>query len=176
MTWRIIALVRWQPDAARCEECGFEWSCDVDSAVRAVEASLLRLPPRVDRDQWTRSPQDGAWSPAQYLWHLVDVLRIGTERLWVVEIDPGAGLVCWDENALASARQYQRLSPRVAAIAVDNAIRTWVAVARRVPSHLEVAHDASWTMTAADIIRRSAHEVHHHWLDIDRGLAQGPEP
>jgi hypothetical protein len=31
-------------------------------------------------------------------------------------------------------------------------------------------------MTAADIIRRNAHEVHHHWLDIDRGLAQGPEP
>jgi hypothetical protein len=168
--------VRWQPDDPQCEECGFDWSCHVDSAVRAVEATLLRLPQRVDRDQWTQSHQDGVWSPSQYLWHLVDVLRIGTERLWVVDLDPRAGLVCWDENALASVRQYERLSPRVAGIALGNAIRTWVAVARTVPSHLEVEHDAFGTMTAADIIRRNAHEVHHHWRDIDRGLAHGPEP
>jgi hypothetical protein len=168
--------VRWQPDDPQCEECGFEWRCDVDSAVRAVEATLLRLPQRVDRDRWTQSHQDGVWSPAQYLWHLVDVLRIGTERLWVVEVDPGAGLVCWDENALASVRRYERLSPRVARIAFGDAIRTWVAVARTVPSDLEVEHDAFGTMTAADIILRTAHEVHHHWLDIDDGLAQGPEP
>jgi hypothetical protein len=42
-------------------------------------------------------------------------------------------------------------------------------------AHLDFAHGASGTMTAADIFRRNAHEVHHHWLDIDRGLAQGPE-
>jgi hypothetical protein len=84
--------------------------------------------------------------------------------------------VCWDENALAAVRQYERLSPSVAGIAFGHAVRTWVAVARRVPSHLEVEHDALGAMTAADITRRSAHEVHHHWLDIDRGLARGPEP
>ncbi len=26
-------------------------------------------------------PAPGVWSPSEYTWHLVDVLRIGTERL-----------------------------------------------------------------------------------------------
>ena len=46
-----------------------------------------------------------------YVWHLVDVLRIGTERLLTLTYDPGRGIACWDENALAEARRYH-LCPR----------------------------------------------------------------
>jgi hypothetical protein len=37
------------------------------------------------------------------VWHLVDVLRIGTEPLFALTYDPGRGITCWDENALAEA-------------------------------------------------------------------------
>jgi hypothetical protein len=31
-----------------------------------------------------------------YLWHLVDVLRIGNERLLTLTRDPRRGITCWD--------------------------------------------------------------------------------
>ncbi len=45
------------------------------------------------------------WSQSAYVWHLVDVMSIGTERLWTLVHDPDAGLRCWDEKALAEVRQ-----------------------------------------------------------------------
>ena len=54
------------------------------------------------------------WSASAYAWHLVDVFRIGAERLWHVAADPGRPLACWDEVALADARGYEHLSPLVA--------------------------------------------------------------
>lgn len=118
----------------------------------------------------TQRPAEGVWSPSEYLWHLVDVLRIGHERLLTIVTDPGGGIPCWDENALAEVRHYGALSPSVGLIAYENAAGEWVANAKTVPVDASVEHERDGTMTAADIMRRNAHEVRHHELDIRRGL------
>jgi hypothetical protein len=53
----------------------------------------------------------GLWSASRYLWHTVDVLRFGTERLWTIGADPAVGVPAWDENVNAEVRSYDDLSP-----------------------------------------------------------------
>ena len=117
-----------------------------------------------------RQPHVEVWSPASYLWHLVDVLRIGAERLLALSLDPSAGIPCWDENALAETRRYERLSPRVALVVYPEAVTRWVEVATSVEEDVSAEHPEFGTLTAVDIVRRNAHEVCHHELDIARGM------
>ena len=128
-------------------------------------ASLLK-----GAEEATRRPAAEVWSPSEYVWHLVDVLRIGSERLLTASIDPAAGIPCWDENDLAEVRQYDKLSPRVAVVAYRDAVSAWVAVADGVSMNASVEHPEFGELTPEDIIRRIAHEVQHHELDIRRGL------
>lgn len=103
-----------------------------------------------------------------YVWHLVDVLRIGAERLLTLKHDPDRGIACWDENALAEDRRYQQLSPGVGLIVLRPASREWVQAALAAPATAEVSHPEFGTLGAVEIIRRNAHEVHHHLMDINR--------
>jgi len=114
------------------------------------------------------------WSASMYVWHLVDVLRIGTERLLTLAHDPGRGIVCWDENALAHDRRYQQLSPVVGVMVLRLAAREWVKAARAAPAAAQVRHPEFGTLGALEIIRRNAHEVHHHLMDINRGHQPRP--
>jgi hypothetical protein len=164
--------MRWQPESDRCVECGFDWGCDIEVAIQQVERVDAALPQIADFERWTSRPGAGVWSPSEYVWHLVDGLRIGAERLWLVSTDPEAPIICWDENVLASARQYGRLSPAVGRVALQSGRDVWLTAARSVPHDVEVTHDALGTMTAVDVARRTAHEVEHHLLDIDRGLGR----
>ena len=104
-----------------------------------------------------------------YVWHLVDVLRIGSERLLTLTLDPERGIPCWDENALARERRYEQLSPAVALKVLRTAAREWVEVAVLVPDAAEVRHAEFGSLGALEIIRRDAHEVHHHVLDLTGG-------
>jgi hypothetical protein len=83
------------------------------------------------------------WSAAMYVWHLLDVLRIGTERLLTLSHDPGRGITCWDENALARDRRYHQLSPVVGLIAFRSAAREWVTTAQAAPAAADVRHPSS---------------------------------
>jgi hypothetical protein len=58
----------------------------------------------------------------------------------------------------------------VGLIAYESAAKEWVALARNVPVEGSVEHPQLGTLTAGDIMRRNAHEVQHHELDIRRGL------
>jgi hypothetical protein len=109
-----------------------------------------------------------------YVWHLVDVLRIGTERLLTLTHDPDRGITCWDENALARDRHYHELSPVVGLIALTSAARDWVTAALAAPASARVRHPQFGMLGAAEVITRNAHEVHHHLWDIRR--AQQPAP
>jgi len=108
------------------------------------------------------------WSASMYVWHLVDVLRIGTERLLTLAHDPSRGVTCWDENALAEARRYQLLSPAVGLMVLRSAAQEWTATAAMAPADAEVCHPQFGVLGAVEIIRRNAHEVHHHLMDINR--------
>jgi hypothetical protein len=106
-----------------------------------------------------------------YLWHLVDGLRINTERLLTLTHDSACGLPCWDENALAEARRYQQLSPVVGLIVLRSAAQEWVTAAAAAPADIQVRHPRFGVLGAVEVIRRSAHEVHHHLMDINRADA-----
>lgn len=112
----------------------------------------------------------GRWSASMYVWHLVDVLRIGAERLTTLRLDPTRGIPCWDENLLAEARRYRQLSPVVAPIVLDIAAREWLEAAAQAPD-TTVEHPQFGTLRTIDVIRRNAHEVVHHVGDVSMGPA-----
>jgi hypothetical protein len=158
--------MRWQPDSPVCAECGYDWRSSRQNAIDlvtqapdAVAAALAGVPDPTRR-------AGARWSASMYVWHLVDVLRIGTERLLTLVYDPGRGIVCWDENALAEDRRYQQLSPAVGLVVLRLATREWTEAAIAAPAAAEVRHPEFGTLAAVDIIRRNAHEVHHHLMDI----------
>ncbi len=96
----------------------------------------------------------------------------GAERLLTLIHDPERGITCWDENALAEARRYQQLSPAVGLIVLRSAAEAWTATAAVAPADIQVHHPQFGSLGALEIIRRNAHEVHHHLMDINRGDAQ----
>ena len=84
-----------------------------------------------------RAVEPGLWSASRYVWHTVDVLRFGTERIWTISADPDFGVPEWDENVVALVRSYDALSPVVGLIALIAAADAWRTVA------LEAPHDVS---------------------------------
>jgi hypothetical protein len=160
-------VMRWQPDSPVCAECGFDWDIARGSAIdlvaqvpdaAATAFAHIREPAQRTGDRWSAS---------MYLWHLVDVLRIGTERLLTLTHDPDRGITCWDENALAEARRYQQLSPAVGLVVLRSATREWANSASNAPVETVIEHPQFGTLGAVEIIRRNAHEVHHHLIDIN---------
>ena len=160
--------MRWQPDSPVCAECGFDWEIDRQNAIelvaRAPDAAMAAI--SGIKDPMRRAGD--RWSASMYVWHLVDVLRIGTERLLILIHDPDRGITCWDENALAEARRYQLLSPAVGLIVLQSAAQNWTATAAGAPAGAEVHHPQFGVLGAVEIIRRNAHEAHHHLMDINR--------
>jgi len=160
--------MRWQPDGLVCAECGFDWEMARQNAVelvaRAPDAAVAAITGIKDPMRRTGD----RWSASMYVWHLVDVLRIGTERLLTLTHDAGRGITCWDENALAEARRYQLLSPAVGLIVLQSAVQAWTATAAVASADAEVHHPQFGVFGAIEIIRRNAHEVHHHLMDINR--------
>jgi hypothetical protein len=160
--------MRWQPHEPVCAECGFDWNLpredSTDLVARAPGAVAEAMARHPDPERHDARP----WSAAMYLWHMVDVLRIGTERLLTLSHDPGRGLACWDENALADVRRYERLSPAVGLIVLSSAAGEWQAAARATPAGAQVEHPEFGAMGAVEVIRRNAHEMHHHLMDISR--------
>lgn len=163
--------MRWQPDSPVCDECGFDWQLArqdaIDLVAQVPDAATAAITGIHDATRRTGA----AWSASMYLWHLVDVVRIGTERLLTLSHDPGRGITCWDENALAEARRYQQLSPAVGLIVLRPAAQAWVTAAAAAPAGVQVRHPRFGVLGALEIIRRNAHEVHHHLMDINRADA-----
>ncbi|MGH8775910.1 MAG: DinB family protein [Jiangellaceae bacterium] len=164
--------MRWKPPERPCVECGYSWSVTPAEAIALVAALPDGCAAALSSGDPTRAPAPGVWSPGEYVWHLVDVMRIGTERLWTLTDDARAGVPCWDENALASVRQYSKLSVPVGLRGLRSAVREWLDAAAEVPAGAAVEHPLYGLLTATDVIRRHAHEAQHHLLDITRGLEE----
>ena len=79
----------------------------------------------LSRVEPSEAVEPGLWSASRYVWHTVDVLRFGTERLWTISADPSFGVPSWDENVVAEVRSYDALSPVVGLIALIAAARAW---------------------------------------------------
>lgn len=160
--------MRWQPDSPGCAECGFDWTVARENAIDLVSQVPDAAAAAVARIQEPMQRIGGRWSASMYVWHLVDVLRIGTERLITLTHDPDRGITCWDENALAEARRYEQLSPGVGLIVLRSAAREWAEAASQAPAETTVRHPQFGNLGSTEIIRRNAHEIHHHLMDINR--------
>jgi hypothetical protein len=160
--------MRWQPDSPACAECGYDWEITRQDAIELVAQAPDGVAGAITAIEDSMRRTGDRWSASMYVWHLVDVLRIGTERLLTLAHDPGRGITCWDENALAEARRYQLLSPAVGLIVLRSAAQSWATTAALVPADLQVRHPQFGLLGAVEIVRRDAHEVHHHLMDINR--------
>src|SRR5262249_33098476 len=108
--------MRWQPDGLVCAECGFDWEMARQNAVelvaRAPDAAVAAIRGKKALMGGTGA-RGSAWV---YVWHLVDVLRMGPDRLPTLTHDAGGAITCGDETPLAEPRRYQLLSPAVGLI------------------------------------------------------------
>jgi len=159
----------WTHPYGACPECGFDWDergyerlvgqCSRDVAV--FGGVLSRIDP-------TKAVEPGLWSASRYVWHNVDVLRFGTERLWTISADPTFGIPTWDENVLAEVRSYDQLSPMVGLIALIAAANAWRTAAFEAPHDISTLHADAGAVYAFDVVQRNAHEVCHHLWDVRR--------
>jgi hypothetical protein len=170
-----VDITRETPRSGECEECGFDWTIPLEGAIGLVEAAPARVAALFDRApaDAARSEAAGGWSPASYLWHLVDVVRFGMERLWALTLDPAADLPGWNQDAVAAVRRYDELSLPVGMRAFGESVGAWATAAREAPPAATVRHPVLGELTTGDAIRRNAHEAVHHELDIRRGLGLG---
>ena len=146
----------------RCDECGFDPSTvDFDAALAVVEDAP---------DRWAAAMPGGvstqAWSPVAYLWHVVDVLRIGAERFWSLTLDPTAPLPAWDADVFAAARSYEQQSAVVGIQCLRAAANVWAGAALSCPADVRVPHPELGLAGRDDFLFRNTHEVVHHLMDI----------
>ena len=167
---RYGACVRWKPTDEVCPECGFDWSTGRDNCVVIVRHAPDDAAAAIDSITDATEQHGSRWSPSMYVWHLVDVLRIGAERLITIQLEPAWGIPCWDENLLAEARRYRQLSVNVGVKALATATDQWLEAVDDTPE-TRVEHAVFGTLTTLDVIRRNAHEVQHHLWDIEPSRA-----
>lgn len=158
-----------------CRECGYEWSTSASEAIGVIVA----LP---DRWRLLLSGSDGTqhaidspgltWSARSYVWHVGDNLRIWAERL-VGALDGGqADVPGYDQDLLASAREYEASSLAGALWALDAAARDWVPVVERAIAHgARLRHARRGAQSAEQVAHNNAHDAWHHEHDIRRILA-----
>jgi hypothetical protein len=164
-----------EPPPAICADCGFDWSMSSDDAIALVQEAPKRFGRLMSDAVGPPSDDPKHWSETGYLWHVVDVIRLGTERLWILALDPLSGIPGWDEEALAAARRYERLSPIVGLQALGVAIRDWVRAAHEAPAAGEATHAVFGTLSTHDAIVRNAHEIQHHARDIEQVMTRAQE-
>jgi hypothetical protein len=154
-----------------CGECGFDWSQAPETAIAAVEA----LPDRFDDLLARRTGDERApgttWSAKAYVFHVADNLRIFAERLEGVFAGGPTALAAYDQDELATARNYEAMSVQSALWSVRTATATWATAARRSLTRSDTyQHAERGTLNAAEITRGPAHDALHHYLDVTRAL------
>jgi hypothetical protein len=138
--------MRWQPDSPVCAKCGFDWQMTRQDAIDLVAQVPGAAAAAITGINDPAQRAGERWSASMYVWHLVDVLRIGAERLLTLIHDPERGITCWDENALAEARRYQQLSPAVGLIVLRSAAEAWTRplLWHRLISRFTILSSAAW--------------------------------
>jgi hypothetical protein len=161
----------WEPPDGLCPECGFDWEqVSYQRLVGECMQNVAVFGTVLSRVDPARAVEPGLWSASRYVWHTVDVLRFGTERIWTISADPDFGVPEWDENVVALVRSYDALSPVVGLIALIAAADAWRTAALEAPHDVATAHPEAGSLRAFDVVQRNAHEVCHHLWDVQRAL------
>ena len=159
-----------------CERCGFDLGMPRQDAIAVVAEAPGRFSAIFADGPGEPSVDPERWSAIGYLWHVVDVLRFGTERLWMITLDADHGTRGWDQELLAAGRRYESLSPVVGQYALERAVDEWLRAVDAAPDNGSIEHPELGLITTDRSIVRNAHEAHHHALDAERELAEGRSP
>jgi len=161
----------WEHHEGNCVECGFDWDqTDYEDLIGQCVTGVAVFGGVLSKIDPAAAVEPGLWSASRYVWHTVDVLRFGTERLWTISADPAFGVPSWDENVIAETRSYDQLSPVVGLIALIAAARAWRIAAIEAPHDVSTPHPEAGAICSFDIVQRNAHEVCHHLWDVQRAL------
>lgn len=172
------AIAEMLPDADPvdgCRECGFTWTIDAEAARTHLGAAAVRFAALLADAQdgaATRASRSGTWSPSAYVWHVGDVVRAWSERLHALGQDPTVRWVGFDPDELARARHYDALPPVTGPWALGQAVAALDHVLATVAPDTPFTHPEWGHGTVTDALRWLAHEVVHHDLDVQRGLAR----
>jgi hypothetical protein len=161
----------WGLRKGLCAECRFDWGeTDYENLIGQCVHDVAVFGGVLSQIDPAAAVEPGLWSASRYVWHTVDVLRFGTERLWTISADPFFGVPSWDENIVAEVRAYDDLSPIVGLIALISAAHAWREAAMEAPQDIPTPHPEAGEICAFDIVQRNAHEVCHHLWDAQRGI------
>jgi hypothetical protein len=153
----------------RCGGTRFRWSLPVEQAIGLVEEAPDRYARLLADGVGPRSKDPDRWSATGYLWHVVDVIQFGTERLWTLTFDPESGVLGWDQDAMARIRNYEQLA-RGRDTGTAGCGPRLDSGSNRCAPFGPSPYPILGNLTTGGAIKRNAHEVHHHELDIRRAL------
>jgi hypothetical protein len=160
-----------------CRGCGFEWSQSPESAITAAEAVPGRLAELLDGKAGDEVFPGATWSAKAYVFHVADNLRIFAERLEGVAAGGPTVLASYDQDELAAARRYERMSVESALWSVHDAAAAWASASRQaLVSATAFLHEERGLLTAAEVARGPAHDAVHHCADVARATGAVTPP
>lgn len=92
-------------------ECNFEPLPSPEAILTLFAQAVLDLANAATSADPSNTPPE-RWNAAQCLWHVVDVLRFGTERIITITVDPTAGAMPRDADEMMKIRSRSPLHPR----------------------------------------------------------------
>ena len=164
-----------------CDECGFEYELDSAEAVRLeIVESIAEIADIVGAGGPTLRPRrdPDIWSPLEYACHLRDVLLVQRERVLAARrVDrPVFDPMGRDERVEHDG--YAGQDPQdVARQLVDAAAMFANDLDRLTPADWDrtvmYSYPKRWERSLRWVAVHTLHEVHHHTMDINRGVAAG---
>ncbi len=154
-----------------CNECGFSWNVNLDDAMSVVKAAPKDFAAALAGASGAERHPDLAWSVGAYVCHVVDNLRIWAERLAGAAAGADTKVTPYDNELLATARQYARVAVQGALWSLRRAADDWaIAVREAEAANVVLEHPDRGTLSVLDVVQTNAHDTHHHLWDILRSL------
>jgi Mycothiol maleylpyruvate isomerase N-terminal domain len=154
-----------------CRECGFAWSISADEAAGIIAATPARYAEALDgHDPSARHPGLG-WSARGYVCHVTDNLRIWAERLAGAAMGGSTQVAGYDNDLLATARSYEKVSIEGALWSLRHAADAWAEAFRMAQEKgIVLDHQDRGEQSVLDVARTNAHDAFHHEWDIRRSV------
>ncbi|WP_431681372.1 hypothetical protein [Kitasatospora sp. KL5] len=154
-----------------CGACGFGWTATGAEAVVVVGGLPARFRALLDGRTGRERHPGLAWTPAAYVSHVADNLRIWAERLAGARLAGAVEVGGYDPDLVAQGRRYLEIAPAAALWSLDHAVGAWTAsVTAALAGGTVLQHATRGEQRAEDIARNNAHDGHHHVHDVARIL------
>ncbi|MCU7822105.1 DinB family protein [Kitasatospora sp. DSM 101779] len=154
-----------------CAACGFAWSATPAECVGTVGELPRRFRELLDGRTGRERHPELEWTPAAYVSHVTDNLRIWAERLAGARLAGAAEVGGYDPDLVARGRRYLEIAPAAALWSLDRAVQAWTeSVTAAVEAGTVLQHATRGPQAAEVIARNNAHDGHHHVHDVRRIL------